>query len=718
MLTASDRRKALRAFKQRGFIVHVGALEQLYDAYDGVKTGTFAEFIDRSFDLLSRPDGAVDGILTKALATSIGDRLKRDNQRNDGELTASLDVIDAFTVPQWRLNSAGSNTSTAGSVSQAHSRPFIDAAPITKSDMFRARYDLMRSKTLRNDRFKPPLSGVSTTSKKSAYFELTGVESLPSRKGDCLVLGMLTQLEEGVWYLEDINGAVRLDLSQASVTAGLHTDGSFVIAQGVLIDEDDETGPTFQVSAMGTPPLELRENTIDVLGKDANLFGGHFDFSCADQMLKVETQAHDTVFLFISDVSLDRPRVLAGLHHLFDGYSQDNVVPTVIALAGSFLSHPFGQHPNDVQLLQDGFTNLAMMIKNNFESIAKSSTFVFIPSTNDVGPGNVLPRPPLPKFATRSFTSILDGATVHFASNPCRIRYMTQEIVVMRDDIIQKMVRHSSIKPDFAESGLLSEHFVKTIIDQSYLSPLPLLARPVLWAHHHALWLFPTPHAVVVADKVDGFICKYGGSLGLNPGSFSTDFSFMVYLPAERRAQQCSLDSEDVNAVKNDEVETEEFDERQMLTPPDLHQELANVDYVTANEYTGMAASRNGDHEKRGNSGPENEGNDDVDEEDEIVVDDDVSEDQGSPSMKEHLVNHGSREEGEELSESDDESLLVAAEGLKRIDIKALLQNSLVADTSTIGHEQSDDDEDNDNANVNVPEMDEEGEVVQQPSPT
>lgn len=695
MLSAPDRRKALRAFKQRGILVHVGALEQLYAAYDEGNTGTFAEFIDRSFDLLSRPDGAVDGILTKELATSVGDRLKRDNQRNDGELTASLDVIDVFTVPQWRPISVGSSTSTAGSIVKTHKKPFVDASPIAKSDMFRARYDLMRSKTLRNDRFKPPLSGVSATARKSTYFELTGVESLPSRKGDCLVLGMLTQLEEGAWFLEDINGAVRLDLSQASVTAGLHTDGSFVIAQGVFVDEGNDVGPTFHVSAMGTPPLELRESSIDVLGKDANLFGGHFDFSCSERLLQIEIQAEDSVFLFISDVSLDKPRVLAGLHHLFDGYLQDNVVPTVIVLTGSFLSHPFGQDSNDVQLLQDGFTNLAMMIKNNFESIAQSSTFIFVPSTNDVGPGNVLPRPPLPKFVTRSFTAILEDTTVHFASNPCRIRYMTQEIVIMRDDIMQKMVRHCSIKPDFSESGLMSEHLVKTVIDQAYLSPLPLLARPVLWAHHHALWLFPTPHVIVMADKVDGFICKYGGSLGLNPGSFVTDFSFMVYLPAERRAQQCSLDSEDVNAAKNDNSEFENHNTQQMLTAPDLHEEAGVTDTGTAhklpNEADNSGANKDAVDLLSNNTG------DNPEDEDEEFVAEDVSEDPESSSERENTAGLEACEEPGSMEESDDESLLVPAEGLKKIDVKALIRSSLVVDTSTVGQHLSDDEDDDDN---------------------
>lgn len=686
MLTPAESRKALRSFKQRGIVVHVGALEQLYDAYKQVSVGTFAGFLDKAFDLLSSPDGAVDGILTKALAVTIGDQLKRSAFCCDGELSASLDVIDVFTVPLWRPNAVASNISSTGAVSKTLCKPLVDAAPLMKSDLFRSRYDLVLSKTLRNERFKPPLSGVSAMTKKSAYFELTGMESLPSRKGDCLVLGMLTQLEDGVWFLEDINGTVRLDLSQASVTAGLHTDGSFVIAQGVLVDDDETTGPTFHVSAMGTPPLEARERSIDLLGKDANLFGGHFDFNRADQLLQMEKQAEDSVFLFISDVALDNSRVLAGLGHLFDGYLEDKVIPTVIVLMGNFLSHPFGQKANDLQLLQDGFAHLGMMIKTKFEPIARSSTFVIIPSTSDVGPGNVLPRPSLPSIITRSFTSALEGATVHYATNPCRIRYMTQEIVVMRDDIMQKMVRHCCIKPDFSESGLMCEHLVKTVIDQAYLSPLPLLARPVLWAHHNAMWLFPTPHAVVLADKVDGFICKYGGSLGLNPGSFSTDFSFMVYLPAERRAQLCSLDSEDVKGTTNDEGKVVA---NQMLTPIDRN-EILDDDYEGVRESLDVLGDREPVSPEQ-ESVPKGEDSDDG----EIVIDENVSEDPESSGKEDvDLVQPG--QSSDDASESDDESLLVPAEGLKRIDIKALVQSAIATDTSTVGQQ---DDDDNDESN-------------------
>ncbi len=362
---------------------------------------------------------------------------------------------------------------------------------------------------------------------------------------------MLTQLEEGSWYLEDLHGSIKVDLSQAHVTAGFHTECSFVIAQGRHVEADSGES-IFQISAMGTPPLELREDSLSALGKEANLFGGNFDSSQMSTLLKMEQEDANAMILLLSDVALDNPRVMVGIRHILEGYLEDEVVPTIIVLMGNFLTHPFGQQSDDLELLTSKFTQLGQLISSDFPEIAESSAFVLVPSLSDPGPGNVLPRPPLPPMITEGFTKALGSdQRVHLATNPCRMRYMSQEIVLLREDLMHKMVRHCCIKPDMAESSLMSEHLIKSIVDQAHLSPLPLSARPTIWNRDNALWIFPTPHVLAIADKVECYVCKYGGALGLNPGSFASDFSFSVYLPAERRAQQCSIDSE--RAPRDDE---------------------------------------------------------------------------------------------------------------------------------------------------------------------
>lgn len=551
-LHPSVRRKALRTFRQRGVIVHAGSLERLFLAYENLPDADFSHFLDSVFALLSNEDASASGILTLSVAEKIAQRLQRDARRQQGIASATLELIDTFTVPAWKPHAEGRNVFSGKRV-VAPPRPVIAASPSCKADMFRARYEFLKAKTLRNPRFRLPASQVLSLGEKSPYYQLTGVESLAGCHDERLVLGMLTQLEEGTWFLEDLNGNVRVDLSNALVTAGLHTECSFVIAQGKLIDADGEQ-PIFRVSLMGTPPCESRLDSLDALSKGPSLFGGHFEEADGPALLKMEKEAVDSVFLILSDVALDNANVFAGLRHIFQGYLEDEVLPKMVVLMGNFLSHPFGQQVDDVIVLSEKFTDLGKMIAAEFSQMAEECMFVIIPGMNDPGPGNVLPRPPLPRYVMRGFIEALGEDHVHLGTNPCRVRYMTQEIVLIRDDLIQKMVRHCAVKPEFAESGKMSEHFLKSIVDQGHLCPLPNTARPILWRHAHAMWLFPLPHTIVLADKVNGYICRYEGVLGLNPGSFATDFSFQVYLPAERRAQQCNLSSEDLEGPRDDDV--------------------------------------------------------------------------------------------------------------------------------------------------------------------
>lgn len=73
---------------------------------------------------------------------------------------------------------------------------------------------------------------------------------------------------------------------------------------------------------------------------------------------------------------------------------------------------------------------------------------------------------------------------------------------------------------------------VKTILDQGHLCPLPLTSRPIHWRFDHALRLYPMPDVVVLADHTEQYNWRYEDCLVLNPGSFPTDSSFVVYRPS------------------------------------------------------------------------------------------------------------------------------------------------------------------------------------------
>lgn len=178
--------------------------------------------------------------------------------------------------------------------------------------------------------------------------------------------------------------------------------------------------------------------------------------------------------------------------------------------------------------------------------------FVFVPGPADPFDVSnlVLPRRALPHTLVAGFKAKLPK--VSFPSNPCRISYKSQEIVIFRDDLMSRMLRNTvRLKADLA--GLVNEQLqevvqnemqaeedrgerpqqwsddklgearkkvlsqfvsfrpaafslqtlrrrfsqlVQTVLDQSHLAPFPLQVRPILWEFDQALRLFPLPTAV------------------------------------------------------------------------------------------------------------------------------------------------------------------------------------------------------------------------------
>lgn len=142
----------------------------------------------------------------------------------------------------------------------------------------------------------------------------------------------------------------------------------------------------------------------------------------------------------------------------------------------------------------------------------------------------------------------------------------------------------------------------------------------------------------------------------MNPGSFATDFSFQVYLPAERRAQQCSLDSEDVDGAqpKPDTANIQSNDEQ--LDTEAVDGERSDVRNVgDTNSYSG---------------------------DDDAVQKEQKSND--SDKVDRQSPQSGAEQEGEEEDEdSDDENLLIPAEGFTNRYMRALIiGNTMVEESS------------------------------------
>ncbi|XP_023608833.1 DNA polymerase epsilon subunit 2 isoform X9 [Myotis lucifugus] len=399
------------------------------------------------------------------------------SQSVDETIEHIFNIIGAFDIPRFVYNSERKKFLPL--LMTNHPKPNLFGTARDKAELFRERYTILHQRTHRHELFTPPVIG-----------------SHPDESGSKF---------QGKFFLEDPTGTVQLDLSWF---------------------EDQ----VFHVNAFGFPPTEPSSTTRAYYG-NINFFGGPSNTSVktSAKLKQLEDENKDAMFVFISDVWLDQAEVLEKLHTMFSGYSP--APPTCFILCGNFSSAPYGK--NQVQALKDSLKTLADIICE-YPNIHQSSRFVFVPGPEDPGFGSILPRPPLAESITNEFRQRVPFSV--FTTNPCRIQYCTQEIIVFREDLVNKMCRNCV---HFPSSNLdIPNHFVKTILSQGHLTPLPLYVCPVYWAYDYALRVYPLPDLLVIADKYDPFTLTNTECLCINPGSFPrSGFSFKVFYPSNKTVE-------------------------------------------------------------------------------------------------------------------------------------------------------------------------------------
>merc|ERR1712013_816697 len=117
------------------------------------------------------------------------------------------------------------------------------------------------------------------------------------------------------------------------------------------------------------------------------------------------------------------------LRRLFAGYNA--FPPTAFVLAGNFLSSVGDS--NYAIKLREHLKQLGEMIAE-FPALVAESQFYLVPGPADPGSPPIFPRPPLPTHLTQDFARLVPNAK--FLSNPARVQYCTQEIVIFREDIV------------------------------------------------------------------------------------------------------------------------------------------------------------------------------------------------------------------------------------------------------------------------------------------
>ena len=268
-----------------------------------------------------------------------------------------------------------------------------------------------------------------------------------------LVFGMLSRTPEGSFCLEDPDDRVVLDTAEATPAVGLFTEGAFVMVDGLY-----QADGTFRVSEIAHPPPEARPTARSIYGHIDFLGIGALTLSdeVRERQVKALTgqakyreieQRHHGTLVVISDVYLDQPKVLTALRTILSGYVTAGITPAAFVLCGNFCSTPFLFDGSSTVAYTSYFTALAALL-SAYPSIVRDSHFILVPGPTDPWSSDVLPRPPLPSAMTKALAKV---PHVIFASNPCRIQYLSQEIVILREDVMARMLRNCVLIKDEAE---------------------------------------------------------------------------------------------------------------------------------------------------------------------------------------------------------------------------------------------------------------------------
>uniref|UniRef100_A0A7S4I565 DNA polymerase epsilon subunit n=1 Tax=Odontella aurita TaxID=265563 RepID=A0A7S4I565_9STRA len=527
-----NRRRVARAFKMRGLAVQASALDAMLNVLKRESPHTAQETLHMILDEIkermmssSNTSQLSQLVVTKRLLSDV----VADMSRDGGDFTdEAVQLLDAFQMPRLAYDSMRKQFTLMTDSSEE--RSLFAEAP-HKADMYAQRYGLIQQRILRQDLFRPRLVTADgrRSDESNATHVLTPVESLLGQSGLKFLLGMIVQVEEGRYYLEDTTAQVPMDLTGAEIlTDGFITENCIVLVEGEMVDG------IFQVVRMGHPIIETRQDALDAIGlQNTDIFNSMSSLAEQEKMREQEIRhGQDGEFVILSDLHLDNPVVFEKLEKMFDAYQDLTPLP-IFVFMGNFSSKPLTSAREGPKMMVSYFEELANLI-GQYPKLAKEGRFIFVPGPNDPGMGSVLPRPPIPAFFTGAIRSKVPHA--NFVSNPCRMRYFSQEIVFCRQDIVNKLRRNALISPsngdiDKEDEQRPVQHALKSMLDQGHLSPLPQSFSPICWQYDHALRLYPLPNALIVGDRVKQCYESYAECDAVNPGSFPSDFSFVVYRP-------------------------------------------------------------------------------------------------------------------------------------------------------------------------------------------
>eukprot|EP01064_Diplonema_japonicum_P012724 TRINITY_DN20102_c0_g1_i1.p1 TRINITY_DN20102_c0_g1~~TRINITY_DN20102_c0_g1_i1.p1 ORF type:complete len:547 (+),score=69.87 TRINITY_DN20102_c0_g1_i1:61-1701(+) len=536
MESKARKRLILRKAQLRGCILDAKAL-QITEDYLKTCEGE-EDTLGTLLELIAEGEGGskVTGDMAKAA-------VDRASAGKGGEGHDVLQILKLSEMPtiKWSDRIQGFTAETG----EKH----LVAPPSEKVGIITNRFYMLRQRLLRSVAFKRTHHSIYKDKSTAIKIDETGDEHPPLYKlaslegtPSSLVMTVLARLvkEEDGLLLEDDTTSVRVSLefdiagNEESYTPGIFHDGAMVVAIGKWV------GDVFKCDGMGSPPAEPRLSTIGSLATFIDFFGLAPPQNQMAALLERE-RASSHVVLILSGVQPEKPGTLLRLTSLLKGVASDPAsfpsTHLTIVLAGNFLSTPFmyGDTLSSEPLMRERqrfvrtVEQIADCVAGAAPDVAKNAQFVFVPGPNDPGIGaGSYPVHPFPDVMFNGVRKKLPNTEL--ASNPARMRFLTKEMVLFREDVYGKLMNHCLLPPLQEPSDVT---LIKTLADQAHLLPLPPRFAPISPAFNAAMQLYPLPNIVILIDREKPWASSYKDCLFVNPGCFSRTGSFLTYRPSD-----------------------------------------------------------------------------------------------------------------------------------------------------------------------------------------
>ncbi|KAK6915132.1 hypothetical protein RJ641_020249 [Dillenia turbinata] len=298
-MSASMRKKVQKKLKIRGYTLKTEALDEILSFL-----GRFQDAEDEALDLL------LDELENESLKSSILDKnavhkvvsllLEAEaavEETPSVSNRSALRVIDAFLIPKFRYD-------PIKKVFFEHSGKLaLHGNASSKAALYRDRFQLLFQRLSRDKHFSKP--AFVTESPHFGSCEISSIQSLIGQTGRKWVMGVISQLEDGHFYLEDLTA------SQHKITTGFFAENTIVVAEGEMLLEGVFQSDMLnmvtieQVYTCGFPPLEDRDESLKLIAGLDFFGGGTLTTEETIRLAALEKKAVNDMFVILSDIWLD-----------------------------------------------------------------------------------------------------------------------------------------------------------------------------------------------------------------------------------------------------------------------------------------------------------------------------------------------------------------------------------------------------------------------------